>query len=107
GDIFFRDGRIVDAPSSGAADETYNVSNKIVMAGAIDVHSHIAGNNETMGRLLLPEQRYPSDVVHAGHFPQPRGTWNTFSNGRIHAMPGIPPVVNPAVPRHQAMPAHL
>src|SRR5262249_10334736 len=73
GDSFIRDGRIIDEPAGSAADETYNVSKKIVMAGAIDVHSHIAGNNETMGRLLLPEQRYPSDVFHPGHYPQPRG----------------------------------
>src|SRR5215813_7718115 len=60
-----------------------------------------------MGRLLLPEQRYPSDVVHAGHFPQPRGTWNTFETGRIYAMMGFTTVVEPAVLPHQAMQAHL
>ena len=57
GDIFIRDGRIVDAPAGGTVDESYDISNKIVMAGAIDIHSHIAGSNETMGRLVLPEQR--------------------------------------------------
>jgi len=107
GDIFIRDGRIVDAPPGGTADETYNVSNKIVMAGAIDVHSHIAGNNETMGRLLLPEQRYSSDVVHPGHVPQARGAWNTFETGRIYATMGFTTVVEPAVLPHQAIQAHL
>ena len=38
--------------------KVYDMSNKIVMAGAIDIHSHIAGSNETMGRLVLPEHRY-------------------------------------------------
>ena len=107
GDVFIRDGRIVDAPPGGTADETYNVSDKIVMAGAIDVHSHIAGNTETMGRLLLPEQRYSSDLVHPGHFPQPRGTWNTFETGRIYATMGFTTVVEPAVLPHHAMQAHL
>src|SRR5262245_65307165 len=81
GDVFIRDGRIVDAPPGVTADETHNVSNKIVMAGGIDIHSHIAGNNETMGRLLLPEQRYASEFFHPGHYPQPRGGWNTFETG--------------------------
>ena len=106
-DIFIRDGRIVDAPAGGTADETYNVSNKIVMAGAIDVHSHIAGNNETMGRLMLPEQRYASDVFHPGHYPQPRGAWNTFETGCLYAAMGFTTVVEPAVLPHQALQAHL
>src|SRR5262245_51961304 len=107
GDIFIQDARIVDAPPGRTADETYNISNKIVMAGAIDVHSHIAGNNETMGRLLLPEQRYSSDVVHPGHIPQPWGTWNTFETGRIYATMGFTTVVEPAVLPHQAIQTHL
>jgi len=107
GDIFIRDGRIIDEPAGSAADETYNVSKKIVMAGAIDVHSHIAGNNETMGRLLLPEQRYPSDVFHPGHYPQPRGAWNTSETGCIYAAMGFTTVVEPAVLPHQALQAHL
>jgi len=107
GDVFIRDGRIVHAPAGGTADETYDVSNKIVMAGAIDIHSHIAGNNETMGRLLRPEQRYPSGVFHPGHHPQPLGTWNTFETGCIYALMGFTTVVEPAVLPHQALQAHL
>jgi formylmethanofuran dehydrogenase subunit A len=67
GDIFICDGRIVDAPGGGTVDESYDISNKIVMAGAIDIHSHIAGSNETMGRLVLPEQRSLLDGFHPGH----------------------------------------
>ena len=66
GDIFIRDGRIVDAPAGGTVDESYDISNKIIMAGAIDIHSHIAGSNETMGRLVLSEQRAPWDGFHNG-----------------------------------------
>jgi formylmethanofuran dehydrogenase subunit A len=106
-DVFIRDGRIVDAPPGVTADETYNVSNKIVMAGGIDIHSHIAGNNETMGRLLLPEQRYPSEFSHPGHYPQPRGAWNTFETGCLYAAMGFTTVVEPAVLPHHALQAHL
>ena len=107
GDVWLRDTRIVDAPPAGKADATYDVSGKIVMAGAIDIHSHIAGNNENMGRLLLPEQRYASDFSHPGHKPQPRGAWNTGETGRLYAAMGFTTVVEPAVLPHQALQAHL
>lgn len=107
GDVYVRDGRIVDAPPGGGAGETHDVSGKIVMAGAIDIHSHIAGNNETMARLLLPEQRYASDFSHPGHLPQVKGAWNTDETGRLYAAMGFTTVVEPAVLPHNALQAHL
>ncbi len=107
GDIWLRDARVVDAPPGGKVDATYDVSGKIVMAGAIDIHSHIAGNNENMGRLLQPEQRYASDFSHPGHKPQPHGAWNTGEAGRLYATMGFTTVVEPAVLPHQALQAHL
>lgn len=41
GDLWLRDGAIVAAPADGRADETLDASGLIVMAGAIDIHSHI------------------------------------------------------------------
>jgi formylmethanofuran dehydrogenase subunit A len=105
GDVWVRDGRIAEAPPGGTADQIYDVAGKIVMAGAIDIHSHIAGNNENMGRLMLPEQRY--GISHPGHAPQPRGAWNTGETGRLYAAMGFTTVVEPAVPPHHALQAHL
>ncbi|HZD90477.1 MAG TPA: formylmethanofuran dehydrogenase subunit A [Pseudolabrys sp.] len=107
GDLWLRDGRIVDAPPDGRADETHDVSGCFVMAGGIDIHSHIAGSNENMGRLLLPEQRYPADIVHPGHRPQPNGAWNTGETGRLYAAMGYTTVVEPAVLPHHSMQAQL
>jgi formylmethanofuran dehydrogenase subunit A len=107
GDIFIRDGRIVEAPAGGMVDESYDISNKIVMAGGIDIHSHIAGSNETMGRLVLPERRSPFESFHPGHFPRPAGTLNTFETGCTYAAMGFTTVVEPAVLPHQALQAHL
>src|SRR6185437_7629495 len=81
GDVWISDGRIVAAPQGGKADETHDVAGKMVLAGAIDIHSHIAGHNETMGRLLLPELR---QVEHPGH-GTPRGAWSTRETGRLYA----------------------
>jgi formylmethanofuran dehydrogenase subunit A len=107
GDIYICDNRIVDMPVGGIVDQTYDLSGKIVMAGAIDIHSHIAGNNETMGRLLMSDQRYPEDIWHPGHRPQPIGAWNTFETGCLYAAMGFTTVVEPAVLPHQALQAHL
>jgi formylmethanofuran dehydrogenase subunit A len=107
GDIFIRDGRIVDAPPGGGTDETHDVSGQIVMAGAIDIHSHIAGNNENMSRLMLPEQRYGRGLAHPGHKPQPQGAWNTIETGELYAAMGFTTVVEPAVLPHHALQAHL
>jgi len=103
GDVWLGDGRIVAAPASGKADETHDAGGKIVMAGAIDIHSHIAGNNENMGRLLLPDLRYG----HSGHEARPRGAWNTDETGRLYAAMGFTTVVEPAVLPHHALQAHL
>ena len=67
-DLFIRDGVMISEPGP---DETitldYDVSGKVVMAGAIDVHSHIAGGNVTMAPLLLPEQHWNSMARKLGH----------------------------------------
>jgi len=107
GDVWVDDGRIIDAPPSGtAADQTFNATGKIVMAGAIDIHSHIAGWNVNTARLLLPE-------FHRAATPRPAGTplsnagWSTFATGCLYAEMGFTTVVEPAVLPHYALHAHL
>jgi len=98
GDIWMRDGRIVEAPESGRADETHDVTGKIVMAGAIDIHSHIAGANVNTARLMLPERRAAA--------PQSAG-FSAFETGCRYAAMGFTTVVEPAVAPHDALHAHL
>jgi formylmethanofuran dehydrogenase subunit A len=101
GDIWMRDARIVAAPAAGGgADETYDATGKIVMAGAIDIHSHIAGANVNAARLLLPEQRALEP-----HLSGP--TFSTFETGRRYAIMGFTTVVEPAVSPDQAIQAQL
>ncbi|HLW13640.1 MAG TPA: formylmethanofuran dehydrogenase subunit A [Casimicrobiaceae bacterium] len=55
-DLYVRDGRIVaDPASAGAVDHEYDAAGMIVMAGGIDLHSHIGGGKTNLSRLLLPE----------------------------------------------------
>jgi formylmethanofuran dehydrogenase subunit A len=101
GDLWMRDARIVEAPASGrGADETYDATGKIVMAGAIDVHSHIAGANVNAARLMLPEQR----AVEA-HLSGP--TFSAFETGRRYALMGFTTVIEPAISPEQAIQAQL
>jgi formylmethanofuran dehydrogenase subunit A len=106
GDIWIEDSRIVAPPQGRLPDETHDVSGKIVMAGAIDIHSHIAGGNVNTARLLLPE-------LHRGHSPRSpalplaTGRWSTYETGCTYAAMGFTTVVEPAVAPHQALQGHL
>ena len=107
GDVWMRDRRIVDAPPNGTrADESHDASGKIVMAGAIDIHSHIAGANTNTARLLLPEQ-HPASVPRPAETSLSTAGWSTFETGCRYAQMGFTTVVEPAVAPHHALHAHL
>jgi formylmethanofuran dehydrogenase subunit A len=106
GDVYIRDGRIVDAPPGGGADETFDVSGKIVMAGGIDIHSHIAGWSVNTARLLLPEFRF-GVPARPGTTPLSAAGWPAFEIGCAYAAMGFTFVVEPAVSPHFALHAHL
>lgn len=105
-DIWIRDGFIVEKPDSERADKTYDLSGCIVMAGAIDIHSHIGGGSVNTARLLLPEH-------HAAHLPRPADTplanagWSTFTTGCLYAQMGFTTVVEPAMSPYNALHTHL
>ncbi|MBV1707690.1 MAG: formylmethanofuran dehydrogenase subunit A [Hyphomicrobiales bacterium] len=105
GDVYFDDGRILATPSR-APDVTIDVSGCIVMAGALDIHSHIAGANVSTARLLLPE-------AHRAHMTRPETTWlgeigfSAAETGRLYAEMGFTFVVEPAISPQQALHAHL
>lgn len=54
-DLHVRDGRMVDLAPHEAATEAIDVSGCIVMAGGIDMHTHIGGGKVNLARMLLPE----------------------------------------------------
>ncbi len=103
-DVWIEDGHIVRAPAGRQADATHDVSGKIVMAGAIDIHSHIAGGNVNTARLLLPELHR---ARMAPMLPLGTSRWSTYETGTIYAGMGFTTVVEPAVAPHQALQAHL
>src|SRR5262249_7780584 len=106
GDIWMRDDRIVEAPAAATADTTYDATGKIVMAGAIAIHSHIAGWSVNTARLLLPEFRLGS-AARPGSTPLSNAGWAAFEIGCLYAAMGFTTVVEPAVSPHYALHAHL
>lgn len=106
GDIWIEDETIVSAPSGRQADMTLDATGCVVMAGAIDIHSHIGGGNVNTARLLLPEQ-------HKAHAARPAMTplsnvgWTAFQTGRLYAQMGFTTVVEPAMSPGAALHTHL
>ena len=99
GDIWFEDGRIIaPPPADRTPDATHDATGAIVLAGAMDIHSHIAGANVNTARLLLPELRRESRFDGA-----PIGQ----DIGRLYAAMGFTTVVEPAISPNVALQAHL
>jgi len=106
GDVWIEDEKIVAAPAGGRADHIVDATGCVVMAGAIDIHSHIGGGNVNTARLLLPEQ-------HKAHRSRPAQTplsnagWSTFETGSRYAKMGFTTVVEPAMSPGAALHTHL
>ncbi|MBT2299655.1 formylmethanofuran dehydrogenase subunit A [Variovorax paradoxus] len=54
-DLHVREGRIVEPAPHGVATEEIDASGCIVMAGGIDMHTHIGGGKVNLARMLMPE----------------------------------------------------
>lgn len=106
-DIFIRDGFIVQDPGANARfDEIHDVSGKVVMAGAVDIHSHIAGGNVNTARLLLPEQ-HRNHMARRLNQPFSTAKWSTTETGYRYARMGYTTVVEPAMLPVNALDVHL
>ncbi len=99
GDLWIKDDRIIAPPSAetglSAPEQEFDASGMIVLAGGIDIHSHIAGTNVNTARLLLPELA----ENHAS--PVPIGELI----GQLYAAMGFSLVVEPAISPHVALQA--
>ena len=99
-DIYIKNEHIVDKPRRGEKiSRTINLKNKVIMAGGIDIHSHIAGGKVNLARLLLPEEHkkylYPSsENLRSG---SGLGTCSSFHIGYKYAKLGYCAVFEPAV----------
>ena len=61
-DIYIEDGKIIDKKSiRSKIDKVINCADKIVMPGAIDLHTHIGGGKVNIARLMLEEFHNEAD----------------------------------------------
>ena len=55
-DLYLFQGRIIPKPiDPSKITQTFDLTGKVVMAGAIDMHSHIGGGKVNIARMMLPE----------------------------------------------------
>jgi formylmethanofuran dehydrogenase subunit A len=108
-DIYIQDGKIVNPPADATVTQEYDIRGKIVMAGAIDLHSHIGGGKGNIARILMPENHRLDAVAHTditragtGHAMP-----STFTTGYRYAEMGYTAAFEPAVLPINARQAHM
>lgn len=108
-DIYVRDDKIV-APEDVDQEhlEVIDASGLVVMAGGVDIHSHIAGSKVNTGRKIRPEDHrrdvVPRSQVTRSGVGYTVGT--TFVNGYRYAKLGYTTVMEAAVPPLKARHTH-
>ena len=101
-DIFVDNG-IISSPNSSQIKEyktCYDAKGLIVMAGAIDIHSHIAGGNVNNARLLTPEIHanfLEHNLNRKKFLPGFNSRWTSEGTGYRYAEMGFTTVIEPAV----------
>ena len=109
-DIYVRDGRIVERPRDGETiSKEYDLRGKVVMAGAIDMHTHIGGGKVNIARMMLPEDHRGDPVAHSelcgagcGHAAP-----STLTTGYRYAEMGYTAGFEPALLPVNARQSHL
>lgn len=108
-DIFIEDGKIVAWDGKRRIDEEYGLKGRVVMAGAIDPHTHIGGGKVTIARMLMPEDHHGQEHAHnalcragCGH-----AIPSTLTAGYRYAEMGYTACFEPAMLPANARQAHM
>ncbi len=109
-DVYVRDGRIVAAPAPGTTiDREIDLRGRVVMAGAIDMHTHIGGGKLNIARAMLPED-HRGDAVRRSELLRAscgHAAPGTFATGYRYAEMGYTAAFEPALLPMNARQAHL
>lgn len=124
-DLWVRDGHIIEQPSAPTTpNESIDVRGLTLMAGAIDLHTHIGGGKLTIARTLLPERWLAAAdhvAVEQAKTPHDAGfsdrasartqalgyAPSTFATGYAYARMGYTACFEPAMLLSGARQAHL
>jgi len=101
-DVAVKNGKIVDPSEVNPSKAlVVDASGKLVVAGGIDIHTHVAGPKVNTGRLMRPEDLYLTNVPHRlpyRHSMTGRTVPNTWAIGYLYALMGYTFIVEPASP---------
>ncbi len=109
-DLFFENGKIVAAPgNTRRADVTIDARGCAIMAGGIDIHTHIGGGKVNIARMMLPEDHADNLVTRGA---QPRmgcghAAPSTLTAGYRYAEMGYTACFEPAMLPVNARQAHM
>lgn len=108
-DIYVEDGKIVGAPADGRAAHEYDVKGRVVMAGAIDPHTHIGGGKMTIARMMIPEDHMKDEVKRTALTRAGTGhaVPSTMVTGYRYAEMGYTACFEPAMLPANARQAHM
>jgi len=109
-DLYVRDGRLVGPPMpEERIDRVYELTGRVVMAGAIDMHTHIGGGKLNIARAMLPEDHRGDLVARTGLTRASAGhaAPGTLATGYRYAEMGYTACFEPAVLPVNARQAHL
>ena len=108
-DVYVDGGKIVSPDSGARVDKEYDLKGRVVMAGAIDPHTHIGGGKVTIARTLMPDDHQIDEVAHTeltragtGH-----ALPSTMITGYRYAEMGYTAGFEPAVLPANARQAHM
>ena len=108
-DIYVADGRIIAPAPEARIDKEYDVRGRVVMAGAIDPHTHIGGGKVTIARTLMPEDHEKDEVAHTALTRAGTGHAlpSTMITGYRYAEMGYTACFEPAMLPANARQAHM
>ncbi|MBT7108900.1 MAG: formylmethanofuran dehydrogenase subunit A [Methylococcales bacterium] len=108
-DIYINNNKIVSGKDVTQVDQEIDLRGKVVMAGAIDMHTHVGGGKNNIARILLPED-HRSDPVAATELTRSgtgRALPSSYVTGYRYAEMGYTSVFEPAVLPVNARQAHM
>ena len=109
-DIYIRDGQITRKPSGNTKiDKSYDLKGKTIMAGAIDIHTHIGGGKVNIARMMLPED-HQSDLVKKTELTRSgcgHAAPSTLTTGYRYAEMGYTACFEPAMLPSNARQSHM
>ncbi len=109
-DIYIQDGKIIRKPVTDVkVNKSYNLRGKVVMAGAIDIHTHIGGGKVNIARTMLPEDHRDHPVKKTSLTRSGSGyvTPSTMTTGYRYAEMGYTACFEPAMLPSNARQAHM